>query len=417
VSLRCEEVRDRFSALWENELSPSDQAEIRGHLDLCAECREEFARFDRTLRLLHSAEEVDVPEGFLAGVYEKLEERKRGGLAPAAKGRGWLNLPLRLKLPIQAFAMVAVVFLALYLTKMTPFESPPRVKDATEPKSALLEQKKAPAETQTPAPQEKKLDQLSMRQQENRVKEEEASGRLKDAAKVHTAQGESTMAADGSRAKAPEPPAVAPSDLPAAPAPPLKGEMKSSPSFAGKPAKIAEKGEALPRPEANVPEDKAELRSGVMATPSASGPKADESLRDSRLMAKKAEEASGAGGTLFSEAKPSREFVVKVKDQKETLSRLEELMKRFGGKVLNTGGNRLLVSLPNSSLSGFESELEKVGSVRRKTASAMASKETAATSGESPVVKRRDAKGKDNEADSSVAKEDQVLIQIDLVEE
>jgi predicted anti-sigma-YlaC factor YlaD len=122
MSLRCEEVRERFSALWESELSPSEQAEVKNHLELCPDCQKEYSRFDKTLRMLHSVEEQEVPGGFLPGIYEKIEERGRKGIPPEKASWRWLHLPLRLKLPMQALAMVAIVFLALYLTKMTPSE-------------------------------------------------------------------------------------------------------------------------------------------------------------------------------------------------------------------------------------------------------------------------------------------------------
>jgi hypothetical protein len=228
------------------------------------------------------------------------------------------------------------------------------------------------------------LDQLSMRQRENRVKEEDAS---------------------------------APSDLPAAPAPPLREEYKSSLPSVGKPAKMAEKGESSPRLETNVPEDKADLRTGVMATPSASGPKADESLQGSRLTAKKAGEAGGAGGTLSPEVKPSQEFVLRVKDQKGTLPQLEGLTKQVQGIIVNAAKDNLLISLPESSLPEFRNELEKIGSVKEKVPPVGAAKKAGPIPDQASMEKRREAKGKDKEADSSVTKEGQVLIQINLIEE
>ena len=59
MTLRCEEAQDRFSALWEKGLDPSEEAEVRGHVANCPECEREYARFDRTLRTLRSVEEVD----------------------------------------------------------------------------------------------------------------------------------------------------------------------------------------------------------------------------------------------------------------------------------------------------------------------------------------------------------------------
>jgi hypothetical protein len=113
----CEKVRDRFSSLLEGELNPLEEEMVRGHLASCEECKKEWERFGQMFRWLHSAEEVEVPEGFLPGIYKKMEERKK---KPLWKG---FQLPL-LKIPVQAVAMVAIVFLALYLTKMMPVETP-----------------------------------------------------------------------------------------------------------------------------------------------------------------------------------------------------------------------------------------------------------------------------------------------------
>ena len=123
MALRCEEVRDRFSALCEGELTPSEEAEVRRHLERCPGCQGEFTRFEKTLRMLHSVEEVEVPEGFLSGVYEKIEGRRERDFSPEKTPREGYGL--KWKIPAQAFAMVAIVFLALYLTKMTSNEPAP----------------------------------------------------------------------------------------------------------------------------------------------------------------------------------------------------------------------------------------------------------------------------------------------------
>jgi hypothetical protein len=111
----CEKARDRFSSFFEGELNPLEEEMVRGHLSSCEECKKEWERFGQMSRWLHSVDEVEVPEGFLPGIYKKMEERKK---KPFWKG---FQLPL-LKIPVQAMAMVAIVFLALYLTKMMPVE-------------------------------------------------------------------------------------------------------------------------------------------------------------------------------------------------------------------------------------------------------------------------------------------------------
>ena len=74
----CEKVRDRFSSLWEKELTPLEEKIVKEHLSSCPECRREFERFEKTMRWLHSVGEVEVPEGFLPDLHKKMEERKGG---------------------------------------------------------------------------------------------------------------------------------------------------------------------------------------------------------------------------------------------------------------------------------------------------------------------------------------------------
>jgi hypothetical protein len=122
--MECEKVRDRFSSLLEGDLDPLDEKVVKEHLASCPDCQKDFEKFEKTVRWLHSVEEAEVPEGFLSGIYKKMEDRKKTGLMAEKARPGWLNYLVQLKLPIQAVAMVAIVFLTLYLTKMMPFETP-----------------------------------------------------------------------------------------------------------------------------------------------------------------------------------------------------------------------------------------------------------------------------------------------------
>ena len=75
--MECEKVRDQFSSLLEGDLNPIEEKIVRDHLVSCAECRKELERFEKTMHWLHSIEEVEVPDGFLSGIYKKMEGRKR----------------------------------------------------------------------------------------------------------------------------------------------------------------------------------------------------------------------------------------------------------------------------------------------------------------------------------------------------
>ncbi len=112
----CERVRDQFSSLHEGELTLAEEEKVRGHLGSCEGCRKEWEEFNQMMGWLHSVEEEEVPEGFLSEIGKKRKERE------GQNRRGWVWSFPSMKIPIQAAAMVMIVFLALYLTKMTPFD-------------------------------------------------------------------------------------------------------------------------------------------------------------------------------------------------------------------------------------------------------------------------------------------------------
>ena len=121
--MECEKVQDRFSSLLEGDLNPAEEKIVREHLASCSGCRKELDRFEKTMHWLHSVEEVEVPDGFVSGIYRKMEEGKSQAIHGEKAGWRWLGFPVSMKLPIQAVAMVAVIFLVIYLTKWTPLET------------------------------------------------------------------------------------------------------------------------------------------------------------------------------------------------------------------------------------------------------------------------------------------------------
>ena len=364
MALRCEEVRDRFSALWENELTPSERTEMKGHLDLCAGCREEFARFEKTLQLLHSVEEKEVPEDFLAGIYEKIEGRKGKDLPPEGTFWRWPNLPIRFKLPMQALAMVAIVFMAFYLTKMIPGDLA-RIKEGTQSKPSVKEEKKPSGEIQTPAPEGKRADQWSLPKQADRIEKGEVLGSLKEEAKTGKLERESKTLANEPAAGVSGISVPAPSNMAAAPATPKTEAEESSKSLAGKPEKMAEAGDALKQSEERASGEKSDLRPKAMApSPARRSREADLPPSLSAKM-KKAEGASVARETSRPEPKPSQELVLRISDQKKVLARLQDLMKEWGGEILSVDRNRLLISLPRFYLPEFQKELGKMGSIAK----------------------------------------------------
>jgi hypothetical protein len=117
--MECEKTREKFSSLLEGDLNPSEEKMIKEHLSSCPECQEDFETFKKTMNWLHSVDEVEAPEGFLTELYQKMEDRRR-----MESSRGWVHRLSRMNLPAQAVAMVAIVFVVLYITKIIPMETP-----------------------------------------------------------------------------------------------------------------------------------------------------------------------------------------------------------------------------------------------------------------------------------------------------
>jgi len=116
--MECEKIREKFSSLLEGDLDPSEEKIVTDHLASCSGCQKDFETFKKTMNWLHSVEELEAPEGFLTEIYQKMEDRKR-----MESRHGWVQRLSRMNLPAQAVAMVAIVFVVLYITKMIPMET------------------------------------------------------------------------------------------------------------------------------------------------------------------------------------------------------------------------------------------------------------------------------------------------------
>jgi len=292
----CEKVRDRFSSWWEKELSPSEEKVFKEHLSSCPKCKREFEQFEKTMRWLHSAGEVEVPEGFLPELHRELQERKRA--VPEEKlGGKWFHFPVSYKLPIQAGAMVVVVFLVFYLTKTIPMEGA-RLKEPKQTSSSLSVQEKpggaltrsaapSPLETPPEAPGPKGVEQ----------------------------------------AKAPVP---GEGRLEEAPVPQIEAEVK--------------KREAPARSTEMLGYQAVDSKEAARASVPSPGPA---KIEGELAVSEKSRVAS----------KPPQEIVLRISDRKKVISLVHELVKQFGGEVMTTKGDMVLASVPMGSFREFKKEL------------------------------------------------------------
>ena len=113
--MTCHEARDLFSARADDLLPAEQRVALDGHLQGCADCSRAWDRFSRTVSLLHSVTEARAPSGFAARVI--------GAARPEPWHRRLFRgvfLPLRVKLPLEAAAVVLVSTLVIFLYRESP---------------------------------------------------------------------------------------------------------------------------------------------------------------------------------------------------------------------------------------------------------------------------------------------------------
>ncbi len=304
--MTCDETRDTLSAYLDEALAPDERSLVDAHLAGCAECRRELEALRGTVALLQRVEPARAPVGFVDRV------------VAAARPRPWYRrvadavlLPLAVKLPLEATAVVMVGLLAVYL-----FERSPELQRAA--------REVAPQQEATPPAKQKAMEQLA----------DKASPRPVPAPSVPS-ERPARPSGERDRADSPvlrevdprittAPPAVS---APAAPPAPVPPPALSAPSAASPPPPMA-----VPPPEVKAQVKKeaenaaagarseAESRQRVLA-PSATGDSARAAPSASKLAAKR--------------VLPSADVVARVgvRDRDAAERELTALIVRLGGSV------------------------------------------------------------------------------------
>ncbi len=122
--MTCGEVREAFSDLYDASLSGPPLAAVSRHLETCPACRAEWAAFRGAVRALAALGSADPSPGFATRVRQQIQEPPwwRRVL------RG-LFLPLHVKVPLHALAVVLVAFAGLLL-----YQRSPELRRETEPR-------------------------------------------------------------------------------------------------------------------------------------------------------------------------------------------------------------------------------------------------------------------------------------------
>jgi hypothetical protein len=113
--MTCPEARELLSALLDDALSPAERQTVDAHLATCAECPRELAALRETVTLLKRLPPVHAPPGFVDRVVETAYRPSWPRRVADALFR-----PLRVKLPLEAAAVVLVGVSALYVHQHAP---------------------------------------------------------------------------------------------------------------------------------------------------------------------------------------------------------------------------------------------------------------------------------------------------------
>ena len=156
--MNCHDAREQLSEFLDESLGAPERAQVRAHLDGCPECRRELERLRATVSLLSRVERPRAPVGFVDRVMAAARP------VPWYRRLGrWLFLPLGIKLPAEAAAMVMIAVLGVFLLQRTP-----EMRDAARPEvelpAARLEapagQNAEPPPSQPPALNDLKRDKV-----------------------------------------------------------------------------------------------------------------------------------------------------------------------------------------------------------------------------------------------------------------
>jgi hypothetical protein len=113
--MNCREIKEQSSDYLDRRLTPPETALFREHLRSCPDCRGEVEELRKTVALVGSLDEIETRPDFLVQVNNKID---RGGLLRRCGRR--LFEPWRIKIPLEAAALLAVTTLALYVYHRPP---------------------------------------------------------------------------------------------------------------------------------------------------------------------------------------------------------------------------------------------------------------------------------------------------------
>lgn len=143
----CEDMENKISLYLDNELSAADKQAVEQHLKSCAKCGNALADLKKVKAMTGKLSEVEPPEWFK----QKIMAKVRAQAEKKSFTEKWFY-PLRVKVPVQIFATIFIVVVAVYIYRagdeqfkevMPPAATAPMMK---EQKEELTAKQDIPAE-------------------------------------------------------------------------------------------------------------------------------------------------------------------------------------------------------------------------------------------------------------------------------
>src|SRR5262245_22160014 len=173
--MNCAEVQKYLSDFLDKSLDSDRARAIEDHLAACSRCSEEMASLAECRRLVSGLPAVELPLGFTNRVMARVRQAAN---PPILRER--LFLPLRIKIPLQATAVVLIAGLAAYIYQKEPLQRESLV--AVQPEISFREQNEtgrlAPSVARAPTTGSKTLEVAE--ETKPRVQEFKDSIQLKD---------------------------------------------------------------------------------------------------------------------------------------------------------------------------------------------------------------------------------------------
>lgn len=118
--MECSNIQEKLSAYIENIISYEEKLLIEEHLKSCRKCSESLAELRKTIKHVQNLEEIEPPQWLTQKIMARIRSEAVATRFRAEPKKGVfqkLFYPLHIKLPIEAFAAIAIVITAVYIFK------------------------------------------------------------------------------------------------------------------------------------------------------------------------------------------------------------------------------------------------------------------------------------------------------------